>query len=142
MGHFTAADRIFVKDGVCFKQINGCTLQFLEALILANRAFGRSHVITSAHDGKHCATSYHYRDLAWDVRTRDLTHAQVEELAEFLRGKLFGFDIVVEKDHIHAERDLEKWADEILLSGLLASTSLASEPLASGGNVLDGLPHD
>jgi hypothetical protein len=126
MGHFTAADRIFIKDGVCFKQINGCTLQFIEALLLANRQFGRNHVITSANDGKHCETSYHYRNLAWDVRTRDLTHKQIEALAEFLKAHLFGFDIVIEKDHIHVERDLEKWADEILLGGLLA----------------DGLPHD
>jgi hypothetical protein len=60
--------------------------------------------ITSCNDGKHMATSYHYRNHALDIRTNDLPPKRVDEFYLDLK-ETFGtnYDIVKEKDHIHLE---------------------------------------
>ena len=59
-------------------------------------------IVTSGFDGKHSATSLHYKGLAVDLRTRDFT----DEWARYLRNALgSGWDVVVEPDHIHVELD-------------------------------------
>src|SRR3989304_4563403 len=62
-------------------------------------------VVTSGKDGTHMATSLHYQGLAIDLRTRDF----VERWGFLLESQLgHGWDVVVEKDHIHLERDPKK----------------------------------
>jgi hypothetical protein len=70
----------------------------------------RDAVITSGTDGKHMAGSLHYKQLAVDTRTRDLTHEQVASLATALRATLNGsstinrpYQVVVEPGHMHIE---------------------------------------
>jgi hypothetical protein len=70
--------------------------------------------ITSVVDGVHGDKSKHPRGFAVDVRTRfDYTSTQwggdtKEKLAEELRKDLpNGYDVVVEKTHIHIEYDPE-----------------------------------
>ena len=62
-------------------------------------------IVTSARDGKHGINSLHGDGLAVDLRTRDFTDAW----AQYLRNALgAGWDVVVESDHIHVERDPKK----------------------------------
>ena len=67
-------------------------------------------VVTSADDGRHMAGSLHYAGRAVDLRTRDLHEEVIRKLANALRKRLNGSDIinrpyqiVVETDHIHVE---------------------------------------
>jgi len=68
--------------------------------------------ITSVVDGTHGRGSFHYKGLAFDVRTRnddnpiqwDVTvkNRLVDEIRNRLNDE---FDVVLEKDHIHVEWD-------------------------------------
>ena len=71
-------------------------------------SMGVDCVITSAREGTgHSDNSLHYLGLAVDIRTRDLP-AELREEFEFrvrnLLGKR-GFDVVLEKSHLHIEYD-------------------------------------
>ena len=65
---------------------------------------GRTAIITSTTDGKHMSGSKHYKGLAVDLRTRDLSldvqKSYYFSLSYALR-KLC--DVVFESDHIHVE---------------------------------------
>lgn len=54
------------------------------------------------------ATSFHYRNLAVDIRTNDLPSGRIVEfhkdISELL-GKVY--DVILEKDHIHIEPSKE-----------------------------------
>jgi conjugal transfer mating pair stabilization protein TraG len=64
-------------------------------------------VITSANDSEHMAGSLHYRDRALDFRTADMAPRQIEQWADEIRKRLgAGFDVVIERDHIHVEHNL------------------------------------
>lgn len=72
----------------------------------------RGAIITSAVDGEHRDDSKHYVGLAVDLRTRDLTAAEISRLVAALRKRLNGsaaadrpYNVVVEPDHIHVEYD-------------------------------------
>lgn len=78
----------------------------------------RGAFITSGKDGEHMKGSKHHWESddplpsdAVDVRTKDLTKSQTEQLSESLTAELNGpklrrpFDVVVEVDHIHIEYD-------------------------------------
>jgi hypothetical protein len=63
-------------------------------------------VVTSGNDSHHMKGSRHYSDQALDLRTRDLTPAQIQAWAVEIRRRLgAGYDVVVESDHIHVEHD-------------------------------------
>lgn len=69
-------------------------------------------VVTSANDARHSEGSYHYHDRALDVRCYGdrpgggLTEDEAESWAERLRKRLqSGYDVILEEDHIHLERD-------------------------------------
>lgn len=51
--------------------------------------------------------SLHYKDLAWDVRTRDMRdEAMQKEFRHMLAdGLLSPYQVILEKDHIHCEYD-------------------------------------
>ena len=63
-------------------------------------------VITSGTDGRHGENSLHYKGLALDFRTRDLTLGQQKIWLALCEEKLGeDWDIVLEKDHMHVEYD-------------------------------------
>ena len=72
------------------------------------RAF--SVVVTSGNDGKHMTGSLHYTNAALDFRTGHawepplMTADEAEEVREELAALLgAGYDVVLEKDHLHIE---------------------------------------
>ena len=78
---------------------------------------GRQLTVTSLNDSTHSANSRHYNGLAADIRTRDLTPLEVKAVMQKLVAILdpLGFDVVLEKDHIHLEVDAkpgEAWQQE------------------------------
>lgn len=89
-------------------------LHAMEIVDLYFRAtFGREAIVTSIRDGSHGENSYHFgrpwdiREMAFDVRTRGLTLSERERALSALRMYLGdAFDVVLESDHIHIERDV------------------------------------
>jgi hypothetical protein len=78
------------------------------AAAVANTAqiLGLELTITSGTDGKHKRGSKHYSGEALDVRTRNLTKANVKRVVDMLAARLGrGYDVVLETDHIHVEYD-------------------------------------
>lgn len=69
--------------------------------------------ITSGNDGKHMADSKHYDNAAWDLRIKNIKGDVAKEAAAWgvrLRValnqyKARAYDVVVESDHIHVEKD-------------------------------------
>ena len=64
--------------------------------------------ITSGNDGKHMRGSKHYFNEAFDLRTRNLVggHAAARTWVAKMQYELGSdYDIVLEKNHIHAEFD-------------------------------------
>ena len=66
----------------------------------------KDFVITSLTDGKHMKGSLHRKGLALDMRTRTLDRKEIDYFVTWFRdGFEKGYDLVVEKDHIHIEYD-------------------------------------
>ena len=71
-----------------------------------------SVVVTSGNDGQHMEKSLHFKNLALDFRTGHnwdaplMSEDEARELCEELKARLgMGFDVVLEKDHVHCEYD-------------------------------------
>lgn len=96
----------YIKEGV---QTPGIGLELLDGIIEAVVQYtklGQSFKITSLHDGKHRPDSFHYQDLAVDIRTRDLGGITAASMANKIREALPPeYDVIAEKDHIHIEYD-------------------------------------
>ena len=80
------------------------------AIGIAERIYaveGCQLVITSLTDSKHMKDSFHYRGLAFDIRTRDLNANKLDIIYRNLLHALgpIGYDVILEKDHIHIEYD-------------------------------------
>jgi hypothetical protein len=102
------------KDGVEWNNATAKATPYASHIIaVAHRvfdSFGYNCTVTSICDGRHSATSLHYRNgegRAVDLRTRHIeTQEQKETLTKALAAALGGsYDVVLERDHIHAERD-------------------------------------
>ncbi len=95
---------LFIKPGV---RITGMRPEILLAAIAAERVYdeaGHDFTITACVDGKHMAGSLHYAGAAIDVRTRDITAADVQKLIARIKACLADdFDVLLEVDHIHIE---------------------------------------
>ena len=95
-----------VKDGVELKDLN---IVMRPALMAADKIWskhGRELVITSTGDGVHSPASLHPYGYAFDCRTRYFGAEQILEVARELREALpAGFQVIVEKSHIHVEFD-------------------------------------
>lgn len=62
--------------------------------------------ITSGLEGKHGTNSLHYSGNAIDLRTRNLTEDQIDDIASDLQSRLGNdYDVVIEPDHMHVEFD-------------------------------------
>lgn len=98
--------RLLVKDGVVFKEFNSPIITALKDVwVLANQT-GIEMVITSANDSKHMKDSLHYKNLAFDLRTRHMTKAEAKQVTQDLKLRMGpSWDVVLEKDHIHCEYD-------------------------------------
>lgn len=79
-----------------------------------NNVAGRDAIVTFTTNGTHSAGSFHYEGNAIDLRTKDLTTSQINEIVEDLVEKLGDeYDIVNEGDHIHIEYDPPNPPDQI-----------------------------
>lgn len=102
-----------IKKGVAS---NSVAPQIWYALGRIETIFGHKGLtITSMRDGKHKPTSLHYKGLAVDIRTRHLKYDDtINTVFELIHKMLtpLGFDVVLEKTHLHIEydpRDGEEW---------------------------------
>jgi len=89
------------KEGVSIK---GLRPECLLGMILADSALRGDLVITSCTEGVHMIGSKHGEGLAFDCR---LLPGWLRGGSEALRSALniLGFDVVLEKDHVHVEFD-------------------------------------
>lgn len=74
--------------------------------------------VTSVLDGKHKTGSLHYKGKAADLRTRNMMAPARELVHSKIRSALYvwGFDVVLETDHIHIEYDPKpgrEWTVEV-----------------------------
>lgn len=96
------------KDSVRFKDPKQA---IIFAAMIAERVYvkkGYDFIITSWNDGTHSSGSLHYKDAAFDCRTRHLPdQATKQKIRDEIAAALPpGFDVVLETDHIHCEADL------------------------------------
>lgn len=76
------------------------------AELIHRQLFGRDITITSISDGKHATNSLHYKGLAFDCRTRNLSAADARMFASALETALGSdYDVVLEESHCHVEYD-------------------------------------
>jgi hypothetical protein len=101
-----------IKETVRFKEINKYSLKFFNAVLMMENRLHFGITITSGNDGEHMDDSFHYEDKAWDIRTKDKTAEEVEQMRlEFVARLGYGWDVVVEKTHIHVERDTRTYPE-------------------------------
>ena len=96
------------KAGVEWSSDVHPSLWFARAVLdtVTQATVGRPAIITSVEDGLHSKNSLHYEGRAIDLRTRDLSAEQIAAYAAELREALgMGWDVIVEKTHIHIEWD-------------------------------------
>lgn len=103
---------IQVKDGVVFKRLMPQIYIILPALDAIFDNANRPCVITSAADGTHKTDSFHYKDLALDLRSRDLPNEQVKlEVLQRIKDALGeNYEVFLEQmgrpgEHFHLEFD-------------------------------------
>ena len=66
--------------------------------------YGKTLVVTSTVEGKHCKGSKHYSGLAFDLRTRYFKKNIQAQVTNELSAELGqDFQVLLEKDHIHVE---------------------------------------
>ena len=99
---------MYFKDSVRFKDAKQA---IVFATIVAEQVYvkyGYQFVITSWNDGKHMANSFHYKDSAFDCRTRHVSPGHLHKIKDEIANTLpDGFDVILEKDHTHIEADLK-----------------------------------
>ncbi len=112
---------IKVKGGVVFKEINKYIIEGIMALDHCCNKYNQCYTITSANDGTHSTDSYHYKNLALDIRLKDLPKAHWYVLKDTLKSSLGKYwDIIIESPdhpdnvHLHMEMDSNKLADWFL----------------------------
>ena len=87
--------------------IEGLDPTLKAALVEMEYIYAKFHaelVITSGKDGTHGNGSLHYEGKAEDLRTWNVLDALVKQLKAHLGPD---YDVVLEKDHIHVERDVK-----------------------------------
>lgn len=105
------------KEGVSIKLNNNPFL--LYALTIVEKVYesrgNRIATITSGNDSQHMKESLHYKNRAFDVRTKDVPNAVVMQIFNDLKTILNsdGYDVLHENpgtdnEHIHIEFDPRK----------------------------------
>ena len=90
------------KDGVVWKDMHPRIEAALPILDEIYQDVKTECVVTSGRDGKHMEGSLHYEGKALDIRTYNVLEALVKEIKDSLG---VGYDVILEKDHIHIEWD-------------------------------------
>lgn len=125
---------IRVKKGVVFKAFRHEIMIVIQLLHYVSLFYKTDIWITSANDSKHRENSYHYDDLAIDIRTRNLSPGAIKHITERMfvgkfmqdianvtfrypywlehEAKKRFYDVVLEKDHIHIEFDMRRYEKE------------------------------
>lgn len=96
-----------VKQGV---SLVGVQWQMFVAALEVDQAYysiaSEEVTITSGSDGQHSAASLHYRGLALDFRTRNLTEVQKQQFLDDVKARLGSdYNVVLEATHLHVEFD-------------------------------------
>jgi hypothetical protein len=92
---------IFVKADVRPK-----SLTLMAAAANVAETLGVPLTVTSGEDGQHMSGSRHYTGDAIDIRRRNLSKPQLDAVLAGLKERLGpGYDIVLERTHIHVEYD-------------------------------------
>ena len=102
--------KVVCKDGVTLDKLRPEILKALEVAVYVYATFGQKLVVTSANDGKHMKNSLHYKDLAFDLRTRDIEPKIVEEMVAVIKKNLTAdYDVIIEtiSPHLHIEFDVK-----------------------------------
>jgi len=111
--------KILILPTVVFKEINDATREFFDLLADLGDIVGVPRTITSANDGNHRGSaapgqpsnSRHYKNLAWDSRSHDLTEREKMAVIDFSRKSLGpDWDFILENagtenEHFHCEYD-------------------------------------
>lgn len=96
--------KISLKEGMLIKEINPWTMEVLQCLLNVGMAWNYNPTITEGCGAVHMKTSYHYKNLAFDIRTNDLPEAKRVAYHDAIKEELGEeFDIILEGDHIHIE---------------------------------------
>jgi hypothetical protein len=103
---------IMVKPGVVFRSLQPQIYGIFGTLNLLFGRYQQDCVITSANDGEHMEGSLHYKDLAIDIRTKNLPSHTVKVLILAELKHILGSDYDVllestglENEHMHIEWD-------------------------------------
>ena len=107
--------RVFLKDDV---RINGAHFypEVVKIVTVARKTApaleGDAVWITSANDSTHMRGSLHYVNRAFDIRTRNIIGDKQHEARLWVERMQVAlgddYDVVLERDHIHAEYDPEE----------------------------------
>ena len=93
-----------LKPGV---RVLGIRPELVLVLVAAEPLFSKKGVdlvLTSVIDGKHSRGSLHYAGAAVDLRSRELTSEEKEEIKVQLALALGAdYDVVLERNHFHIE---------------------------------------
>lgn len=96
--------RILLKDDTI--KLHNVTANAWTIVSAAARVWQRhgllSLTITSARDGAHIPSSFHYTGNAIDLRSRDLPDS-IGMAGELTTELGPDYDVILEKDHIHVE---------------------------------------
>ena len=94
-----------IKSGVILAGLHPSMRTALIEADLIMKEHGFSLVITSGLEGTHSAGSLHYYGFAFDARTRHL-EGKEKEIHKEISDALPGFDVVLERTHIHIENEI------------------------------------
>lgn len=111
--------KINILPTVVFKEINDRTREFFDLLADLGDIVGVPRTITSANDGEHHGSavpgqpsnSLHYKNMAWDSRSHDLTEREKMAVIDYAKKSLGpDWDFILEcpgkaNEHFHAEYD-------------------------------------
>ena len=101
---------IMIKKGVVFHCLKKEILDLINLLDTFTNKINKNIWITAARNGKHRKDSYHYLDLALDIRRWNLTSKQIEQMRKYVEDTLgIFYDFVLEKNHIHIEFDKRRY---------------------------------
>jgi hypothetical protein len=115
---------ISLKAGVSLKDLQPqIVLAMLIVKDLLNDKGLRSFTVTSCNDSTHMKGSLHYKGLAFDTRTHDITLSNrgiwLEQLKSDIKNALGDeFDVILEdlngpNEHIHTEYDPKPVAEKL-----------------------------
>lgn len=96
--------KLEVKPKVSLKGLNQKMHPTLNKAGKIWQKYGKTLVVTSTVEGRHCKGSKHYSGLALDLRTKYFKKKIQAQVSDELSDSLGqDFQVLLEKDHIHVE---------------------------------------